>query len=116
MSDCIFCKIVSGDIPAQVVYNGPNTTAFRDINPQAPVHILIIPNHHIEHIRDWGAYDHNILTEMFQTANTVAEMEGIADSGYRLMFNYGADGGMDVYHLHLHLLGGRTLGPMVVRQ
>ena len=115
MSDCIFCKIVAGDIPADIVHKGPNTLAFRDINPQAPVHVLIIPNRHIEHIRDAGAFSSDILTEMFDTANKVAEMEGIEQSGYRLMFNFGRDGGMEVYHLHLHLLGGRPLGPMVVR-
>lgn len=115
MSDCIFCKIVDGEIPADIVYSGPNTIAFRDINPQAPVHVLIIPTRHIEHIRDEDALSDDILIEMFDTANKVAEMEGIENSGYRLMFNYGRDGGLEVYHLHLHLLGGRPLGPMVMR-
>ena len=114
MSDCIFCKIVNGEIPAQVIYNGPHTTAFRDINPQAPVHVLIVPNHHIHDIRDWAAYDGDILQELFQTANQVADMEGVVQSGYRLLFNYGDDAMLSVPHLHLHLLGGRPLGPMVM--
>lgn len=113
MNDCIFCKIARGEIPANIVFNGPNVTAFRDINPQAPVHILIIPNQHVADIRDWNAYS-GILNEMFQTANQVADMEGLGASGYRLLFNYGADAGLTVPHLHLHLLGGRNLGPMVM--
>lgn len=113
MTDCIFCKIVNGDIPAHVVYNGPNTMAFRDISPQAPVHVLIIPRRHVEHIRDWAALDGDLLAEMFQTANQVADMEGVAESGYRLMFNYGADANLMVPHLHLHLVGGKPLGRMV---
>ncbi len=114
MSDCIFCKIVAGELPAQVVFNGPNVTAYRDINPMAPTHILIVPNHHVEHIRDWGAIDGALLSEMVQAANEIAEMEGIAESGYRLIFNYGPDANLVVPHLHLHLLGGRPLGPMVL--
>jgi histidine triad (HIT) family protein len=114
MTDCIFCKIINGEIPSQIIYNGTSTTAFRDINPAAPTHVLIVPNRHIEHIRDWGAFDGDILSEMFQTANQVAQMEGIDGSGYRLMFNYGPDANLMVPHLHLHLLGGRPLGPMVM--
>ena len=113
MTDCIFCKIINGEMPAEIVYNGTNTTAFRDINPAAPTHILIVPNRHVEHIRDWGAFDGDILKEMFQTANQVAQMEGIDGSGYRLILNYGPDANLIVPHLHLHLVGGRPLGPMV---
>ncbi|MCO6451596.1 MAG: histidine triad nucleotide-binding protein [Caldilineales bacterium] len=113
MTDCIFCKIARGEIPANIVFNGPNVTAFRDINPRAPTHILIIPNQHVADIRDWNAYG-GVLNEMFQTANQVADMEGLSESGYRLMFNYGPDANLTVPHLHLHLLGGRPLGPMVM--
>jgi histidine triad (HIT) family protein len=113
MTDCIFCKIISGDIPADIIYNGANVTAFRDINPVAPVHILIIPNNHIDHIRDWRALDGDILKEMFQVANEVAVMEGVNESGYRLLINYGPDANLVVPHLHLHLIGGKPLGPMV---
>jgi histidine triad (HIT) family protein len=113
MTDCIFCKIINGDIPAEIIYNGTNVTAFRDINPVAPVHILIIPNNHIDHIRDWRAFDGDILKEMFQIANEVAVMEGVNESGYRLLINYGPDANLVVPHLHLHLIGGKPLGPMV---
>ena len=113
MSDCIFCKIVNGDIPADIVYNGTNVTAFRDINPVAPVHVLIVPNNHVDHIRDWAAFEGDLLKEMFQVANEVAIMEGVHESGYRLLINYGPDANLVVPHLHLHLIGGRPLGPMV---
>ena len=116
MTDCIFCKIVNGEIPAEVVYNGTNVTAFRDINPVAPVHILIVPNRHIDHIRDPRAFEDDVLKEMIQVANQVADMEGVAESGYRLLVNYGPDANLVVPHLHLHLIGGRPLGPMVARQ
>ncbi len=116
MTDCIFCKIIQGELPSQTVYNSENVTAFRDINPVAPVHILIVPNRHIDHIRDPRAFEDDILKEMFWVANQVAEMEGIAESGYRLLFNYGPDANLVVPHLHLHLLGGRPLGPMVARR
>ncbi|NOX62121.1 MAG: histidine triad nucleotide-binding protein [Chloroflexi bacterium] len=116
MSDCIFCKIVNGEIPSETVYNGPHVTAFRDINPVAPVHVLIVPNRHIDDIRDPRAFEDDILTEMFDAANKVAEMEGVAGSGYRLLINYGPDANLVVPHLHLHLIGGRPLGPMVSRR
>ncbi len=114
-TDCIFCKIISGDIPAAIVYNGANVTAFRDINPVAPVHILIIPNEHIDHIRDERAFGGDIIREMVQAANEVAIMEGIDESGYRLLINYGPDANLVVPHLHLHLIGGKPLGPMIAR-
>jgi len=113
MTDCIFCKIVQGELPAAVIFNGPNTIAFHDIYPQAPVHVLIIPTRHIDHIRDEAAFSDGILAEMFQAANQVAELVGVAESGYRLLFNYGADANLVVPHLHLHLLGGKSLGRMV---
>ncbi|NUQ38679.1 MAG: HIT domain-containing protein [Caldilineales bacterium] len=113
MNDCIFCKIVRGDLPAHVIHNGPNTLAFHDIQPQAPVHVLIIPTRHIDHIRDAHAFSDGLLDEMFQTANQAAELLGVAESGYRLLFNYGADANLVVPHLHLHLLGGKSLGRMV---
>jgi len=115
MTDCIFCKIIAGDIPADVVYKGEQVTAFRDINPVAPVHILIIPNRHVDDIRDPRAFENDVLKEMFQVANEVAAMEGVAESGYRLLINYGPDANLVVPHLHLHLIGGKPLGPMVAR-
>jgi histidine triad (HIT) family protein len=116
MTDCIFCKIVNGEVPSDIVYRGAHVTAFRDINPAAPVHILIVPNRHIDDIRDPRAFEDDVLKEMFEAANRVAEQEGIATSGYRLLFNYGPDANLVVPHLHLHLLGGRPLGPMVARR
>jgi histidine triad (HIT) family protein len=113
MTDCIFCKIVAGDIPADIVYSDEQVTAFRDINPVAPVHILIIPNRHADDIRDQRAFEDDLLKEMIQVANEVAAMEGIAESGYRLLINYGPDANLVVPHLHLHLIGGKPLGPMV---
>jgi len=115
MTDCIFCKIVAGDIPADIVYSDEQVTAFRDINPVAPVHILIIPNRHVDDIRDQRAFKGDLLKEMIQVANEVAAMEGIAESGYRLLINYGPDANLVVPHLHLHLIGGKPLGPMVAR-
>ena len=115
MTDCIFCKIIAGEIRADVVYKGEQVTAFRDINPVAPVHILIIPNRHVDDIRDPRAFENDVLKEMFQVANEVAAMEGVAESGYRLLINYGPDANLVVPHLHLHLIGGKPLGPMVAR-
>ncbi len=114
MSNCIFCRIASGDLPANVVYQNADVTAFRDIHPAAPVHVLIIPNQHIDNICDERAYSSDILGRMFQAANQIAAVEGLAESGYRLLLNYGPDASLSVPHLHLHLLGGRHLGPMVM--
>ena len=109
MSDCLFCQIVNGDIPARIVHRSDLVTAFRDINSQAPVHILIVPNRHLvgaSHLSD----DHgSILAAMFTTAAQLARTEGIDASGYRLVINEGPDAGQSVFHLHLHLLGGRRL-------
>ena len=115
MTDCIFCKIVQGDIPADIVYQDETVTAFRDINPVAPVHILIIPNRHIDDVRDPRTLDDAVLQAMIRAANKVADAEGVAQSGYRLLINYGPDANLVVPHLHLHLIGGRPLGPMVMR-
>lgn len=106
---CLFCDIVSGAIPATVVYSGANVTAFRDINPQAPTHILIIPNRHIAAIADVTEDDRDLLGEMVAVANQLAKEEGVAESGYRFVINNGAEGGQTVQHLHLHLLGGRQM-------
>ena len=113
MTDCIFCKIVNGDLSATIVHKGAHVTAFRDIHPAAPVHVLVVPNRHIADVRALQADDAEALTEMFLVANQVAAAEGLAQSGYRLLFNYGPDANLVVPHLHLHLLGGRPLGPMV---
>lgn len=110
MTDCLFCKIVNGDIPATVVLKTDTVTAFRDINPQAPTHILIIPNAHIPGSSAVTAEHGNTLAALFAAAQQLATSEGISTSGYRLVFNDGPNAGQTVFHLHMHLLGGRLLG------
>ena len=106
---CIFCQIAAGAIPAQIVYSGSDVTAFRDLSPQAPTHVLVIPNRHIESIAELGAAEAELVGRLVAVANDVAQQEGIADSGYRIVANVGAHGGQTVPHLHLHVLGGRTM-------
>ena len=108
-SDCLFCKIVAGDIPADIVYEDDHVLAFRDINPQAPTHVLVIPRTHIARINDLGAEHAEIVGRMYLAAAAIARNEGIAESGYRTVMNCNADGGQTVFHIHLHLLGGRAL-------
>ena len=108
--DCLFCKIVSGEIPSTVVLDRGGVFAFRDVNPQAPTHILIVPKHHVRDVSVLGANDGAMLAELVTAANELARAEGIAESGYRLVANVGADAGQTVFHLHVHLLGGRTMG------
>ena len=110
MSDnCLFCKIINGDIPADIVEQTATTLAFCDINPQAKTHVLIIPKVHIESARDLNGENIHCLSEMAEMANKIAKSEGISESGYRWVINTGDDGGQTVHHLHLHLLGGREL-------
>jgi len=107
--DCIFCKIASGAIPADVVYSDDDFVAFRDISPQAPIHDVIIPRRHILSINDLQEADQALAGKMILAAKKVAEKEGIAVSGYRLAVNCGPDGTQVVPHIHLHVLGGRLL-------
>lgn len=109
MEGCLFCKIVKGDIPSKRVFENENLLAFRDINPQAPTHILIIPKVHIPTLNNLEASHQNLAGEILLTAVNLAKQENIATSGYRTVFNCNSDGGQDVYHIHLHLLGGRQL-------
>jgi histidine triad (HIT) family protein len=108
MSACLFCRIVAGEIPAQLVAETPEAIAFRDIAPKAPVHILVIPRRHVDSLTD--AADAAELGAVAQLAARVAVQEGIAASGYRVVTNVGEDGGQSVGHLHFHVLGGRALG------
>ena len=110
MTDCLFCGIVAGDVPADIVRSDARTVAFRDINPQAPVHVLIVPRRHITNVSTVTAGDAEDVTALLLAAQEVAAAEGIAgeDRGYRLVFNVGPDALNSVPHLHLHLLGGRT--------
>jgi histidine triad (HIT) family protein len=104
---CIFCRIARGEIPAKMVANGKDIVAFRDLNPQAPVHILVIPKKHVASLDD--ANDSDLLGRMLALAAAIARQEGIAKSGYRTVINTGKDGGQSVDHLHIHLLGGRHM-------
>jgi len=106
---CLFCQIVQKEIPAKIVYEDENLIAFRDINPIAPIHILVVPKEHIANIGDWKVKDKDLLWKIMETANKIAKNEGVADSGYRLIFNSGPDAGQTVEHIHLHLLGGEKL-------
>ena len=107
--DCLFCKIVAGEIPAAKVYEDDRLLAFNDINPQAPVHILIIPKEHIATINDLTPEHNDLLGHMINTAREIAAEQGLADDGYRLIFNCNEQGGQTVYHIHLHIMGGRQL-------
>ena len=107
---CLFCRILAGEIPAAEVLSTPTTYAFRDINPQAPTHVLVIPRRHITDAGHIQADDGQVLADMYTTANAVARAEGIEGSGYRLVFNVGRDSGNSVPHLHLHVMGGRVMG------
>lgn len=107
--ECIFCRIVAGEIPADIVYQDEEFLAFRDAEPQAPAHILIIPKSHIDSLAQFSNKQQASLGRLILLAKEVAEKEGISSGGYRLIINCGADGGQLVPHLHLHLLGGRKL-------
>ena len=107
--DCLFCRIVDEDIPADVVYQSDAAIAFRDINPQAPTHVLIIPRRHVSTINDLNAGDEELVGNLVLAAKEIARQEGLADNGYRVVMNCGEEAGQSVFHIHLHLLGGRML-------
>ena len=113
MSDTIFGRIVRGEIEADIVYRDGLVTAFRDINAQAPTHILIVPNEPVASVAEVDAAHEAALGRMFTVARKLAEEEGIAEDGYRLLVNTRGHAGQEVHHLHMHLLGGRPLGPML---
>jgi histidine triad (HIT) family protein len=110
----LFVRIISGELPSTIVYRDDRVTAFRDIQPRAPTHVLIVPNKPIATANDVTAADEALVGHMILIAAQIARSEGIAESGYRLIVNCNRDSGMEVAHLHVHLLGGRPLGPMVV--
>ncbi len=109
----IFERIISGELPATIVHRDERVVAFRDVHPRAPIHVLIVPHRPIPTANDVADDDEALLGHMFVVAARIARAEGIADSGYRLIVNCNRDGGQEVYHLHMHLLGGKPLGPMV---
>ncbi len=108
-ADCLFCRIVAGEIPAEIVHQTEGAVAFRDLNPQAPVHVLVVPRRHIDNAGVLEPGDADALAGVFGAARQVAEAEGIDENGYRLVFNVGEDASNSVPHLHLHVLGGRRL-------
>ena len=108
--DCLFCKLVAGDIPATVVRETAQTVAFRDINPQAPTHVLVVPREHYPDVAALAATDAELAATVLSEAAAVADAEGVAERGYRIVFNTGAGAGQTVLHVHAHVLGGRGLG------
>jgi histidine triad (HIT) family protein len=108
-ADCLFCRIVAGEIPSDKVYDDAQVYAFRDINPGAPTHVLIVPKRHMRDVTAPEAADGALLLALLRAANAIAQQEGVAESGYRLVWNVGPDAGQSVWHLHLHLLGGRPM-------
>lgn len=109
LADCLFCKIVSGEVPATVVRETERTVAFRDINPQAPTHILVIPKQHHQTVAALATDDGGLLAEVLRDAGEVAATDGIVDTGYRVVFNTGPGAGQTVQHVHAHVLGGRSM-------
>ena len=107
--DCLFCKIIAGEIPSSKVYEDEYVYAFNDISPEAPVHVLIVPKAHIASANDLTDENADVVSKIFLAANKIAEEKGIAEGGYRIVNNCGDDGGQTVKHLHFHLLGGRSL-------
>lgn len=106
-TDCLFCRVVKKEIPATIVAENPDCVAFRDINPQAPTHILVIPRQHVPSLND--VKDPSVVARMYQLAADLAKSEGLAERGYRTVINTNADAGQTVFHIHLHLLGGRRM-------
>lgn len=109
MESCVFCKIVSGDIPSEKVYEDDDLLAFEDLSPAAPVHVLIIPKKHMSTLRDIGEADRELIGAIFVAANKIAVEKGLAEEGFRIVANCGENGGQTVFHVHYHLLGGRRM-------
>lgn len=109
MSECLFCKIAKGEIPCDTVYENDQVIAFRDLNPQAPTHVLVIPRKHIATVNDLAVEDKDVVGEMLLAAKAVAAHDGIAEDGYRLIMNCNKGAGQTVFHIHLHVLGGRAM-------
>ncbi len=107
--DCLFCRIVAGEVPADIVYTDERSVAFRDINPQAPAHVLVIPRDHLESLDEATRNEEALLGHLLRVAARVANEQGLSESGYRTVINTGAGAGQSVFHLHLHVLGGRDL-------
>ena len=109
MADCLFCRIIAGDIKGAIVYQDDRVVAFKDINPQAPMHVLVVPRRHIATLNDLTSEDDGLVGELTRRAAALAKEHGYGDRGYRTVFNCNADAGQTVFHIHLHVLGGRRL-------
>ncbi|HWQ84206.1 MAG TPA: histidine triad nucleotide-binding protein [Anaerolineales bacterium] len=109
MTDCIFCKIISGEIPGEKLYQDDSVTAFRDLHPVAPTHVLIVPNKHIPSVNEVSPEDESTMGHLYTVARQLAVQEGIQEQGYRLIVNSGPNAGQEIYHIHLHLIGGRRM-------
>ena len=114
MEDCIFCKIIKKEMPASIVYEDEEIIAFKDIQPAAPIHILIIPKKHITSLAELKSEDEILIGKIYTTINKIAQDQGIKEKGYRVIVNCGEDGGQEVMHLHFHLLAGKKLGEKIV--
>lgn len=114
MQDCIFCKIIKGEIPSNKVYEDDEILAFHDINPAAPIHILVIPKKHISMLTDLRKEDEALVGKIYTTINKIAEKEGFKEQGYRVIANCGKDSGQEVMHIHFHILAGKKLGDKIV--
>lgn len=114
MEDCIFCKIIKGEIPSKKVYEDEEFLAFHDINPAAPIHILVIPKKHISMLTELKEEDEQLMGKMFTIINKIAKQEGFEKEGYRVIVNCGKDSGQEVMHIHFHILGGTKLGEKIV--
>ena len=113
MNDCIFCRIINKEIPSSIVYENDEILAFKDINPVAPVHILVIPKKHISSLVDLKEEDELLIGKIYTVINKIAQQEGIDQKGFRVIVNCGEDGGQEVKHLHFHILGGKKLGTKI---
>lgn len=114
MEECIFCKIINGQVPSEKVYEDEEILAFKDIHPAAPIHVLIIPKKHIATLMDIEEEDSSLMGKIIQTAKLIAKQLGIEEKGFRLIANCGPDSEQEVMHIHFHLLAGRTMGPKIV--
>jgi len=113
--NCVFCRIAAGELPTTLLYDGANTVAFRDLHPQAPTHVLVIPKQHHPDVAALASADPAVAGELLTTAAAVAQAEGLAADGFRLIFNTGRYAGQEVFHVHAHVLGGAPLGPLLSR-
>ena len=114
MKDCLFCKIIKGEIPSSKVYEDEEILAFNDINPAAPIHVLVIPKKHITSLVEMEVGDEKIVGKIYKVINKIAEQQGFKENGYRVIVNCGKDGCQEVMHLHFHLLAGKKLGEKIV--